>query len=448
MNLSINLHPCFVYSGYDSGYPVYIQGRNDMDLQNLEENRERIIKEFSEEMNSGDARHIRYEINWLLSKADNNRWDTLEDAYKERISEKRYSEITKSNKKYYFRCICKKLYPDSAFAPRIYCHCEEPVDMVRLSKGYRELDQEYRGLLDAYVALAKNAGKKRDTIFTHCSLTAGLLRHLQRKDIRCLEEATEESVMSFFYADSQYERQIRSYSYKEKLAVVFKACTVIEKYSAGCRHILHMIPSFGYVRKNVEYLTESEAEAIRDSIDSGQLPLRDRAIMMLLLYTGMRSCDVAAIKLRDIDWESETISIIQQKTAEPLVIAMLPALGNALFEYLCDGHSAPPSGYLFHEAGASGKHISAKAVRTVANKAYKLAGIRQNKGARKGTHLFRHHAATKMLENGVQRPVISRTLGHTDPDSLGPYLHTDFKHLSECALSLAAYPVSEEVWDI
>ncbi len=419
-----------------------------MDLRNLEENWEQLIKEFSEELNNGDARHIRYEINWLLSKANDNSWDTFEDAYKERISEKHYSDITKSNKKYYFRCICKKLYPDSVFAPRIYCHCEDPGDMVKLSKGYRELNQEYRDLLDAYIVLAKKAGKKRDTIFTHCNLTAGLLRHLQEKGFRHLKEATEDSVMSFFYADSRYERQIRSYSYKEKLAVVFKTCIMIEKYSAGCRHILHMIPSFGYVRKNVEYLTASEAEAIRDSIDSGQLPLRDRAIMMLLLYTGMRSCDVASIKLRDIDWENETISIVQQKTEEPLIIAMLPAVGNALFEYLCDGHSVSPSGYLFNETGAPEKHISAKAVRTVANKAYKLAGIRQNKGAHKGTHLFRHHAATKMLENGVKRPIISRTLGHTDPGSLAPYLHTDFKHLSEFALSLAAYPVSEEVWDI
>ena len=295
------------------------------------------------------------------------------------------------------------------------------------------------------LSLQKRAGKKRDTIFTHCNLTAGLLRHLQEKGFCHLEEATEDSVMSFFYADSQYERQIRSYSYKEKLAVVFKACIAIKKYSVGCRHILHRIPSFGYVRKNVEYLTASEAEAIRESIDSGQLPLRDRAIMMLLLYTGMRSCDVASIKLRDIDWEGETISIVQQKTAEPLVIAMLPAVGNALFEYLCDGHSVSSSDYLFSEADAPKKHISAKAVRTVANKAYRLAGIRQNKGSHKGTHLFRHHAATKMLENGVQRPIISRTLGHTDPGSLAPYLHTDFKHLSEFALSLASYPVSEEL---
>lgn len=419
-----------------------------MDLRKLEENRDRIIKEFSEELNKGDARHIRYEINWLLKRAGANRWTTLEDAYKERVSEKPYSSITKSNKKYYFRCICKKLYPGSVSIPRTYCHCEDPGDMVKASKGYEELNPGYRELLDAYVAIAKKAGKKRDTIFTHCNLTASFLRHLQKKGIHHLEEAGEDSVMSFFYADSRYEQQIRSYSYKEKLAVVFKSCMAMEEYSTGCRRIFNMIPSFGYARKNVKYLTESEAGAIRDSIDSKQLSLRDRAIMMILLYTGMRSCDVASIRLRDIDWKSETISIVQQKTGEPLVIAMLPAVGNAVFEYLCSGHSTMPSGYLFCEAGACGRHIPARTVRSVADKAYRLAGIRQNKGDHKGTHLFRHHAATKMLENGVPRPIISQTLGHTDPGSLEPYLHTDFKHLSEFALSLASYPVSEEVWNI
>ncbi|MDO5425021.1 MAG: tyrosine-type recombinase/integrase [Eubacteriales bacterium] len=331
-----------------------------MDLRILEENKERIIKEFSEELNNGDARHIRYEINWILSKADNNSWVTLEDAYRERISTKPYSNITKSNKKYYFRCICKKLYPGPVFMPRVYSHCEDPDDMLKTSKGYGELNHGYRDLLDTYVFLAKKAGKKWDTIFIHCSLTAKFLRHLQDKGANSLEEAAEACVMSFFYADSQYEQQLRSYSYKEKLAVVFKTCMTVDEYTTGCRHVLNMIPAFGYVRKNVEYLTASEAEAIRDSIDSEQLSRRDRAIMMILLYTGMRSCDVASIKLRDIDWKSETISIVQKKTAEPLVLAMMPAVGNAVFEYLCDSGVESPSGYLFCEAGNGRNHIPAK----------------------------------------------------------------------------------------
>ena len=419
-----------------------------MDLQNLKENMEQILKELSEELNEGDARHVRYEINWLLAKAAGNSWDTFEDAYRERISEKKYSDATKRNKKYYFQYIRKKLYPDSVSLPQIYCHCEDPADMLRISKGYRELNQSYRDLLNAYIALAKKSGKKRDTIFTHCNLAAGLLRHFQEKGLNTLEEVTEETVISFFYADDQYEQQIRSYSYKEKLAVVFKTCTVIEKYSADCQRILHMLPSFRYVRKNVEYLTISEAEAIRDSIDSEQLSPRDRAIMVLLIYTGMRSCDVASIRLCDINWKSEIINIVQQKTSEPLEIPMLPVVGNAVFEYLCDKHSVTHSEYLFYEADAYEKHISARTVRNVADKVYRLAGIRQDKGDHKGTHLFRHHAATRMLENGVQRAVISKALGHTNPDSLVPYLHADFKHLGEFALSLETYPVPEEVWDI
>ena len=53
-----------------------------------------------------------------------------------------------------------------------------------------------------------------------------------------------------------------------------------------------------------------------------------------------------------------------------------------------------------------------------------------------------------MLEQGVQRPIISRTLGHADPDSLETYLHTDFSHLSEVVLGIEEFPVSQEVWNV
>lgn len=418
-----------------------------MDLKHLKENRERIIKEFEAERDPGDARHIRYEIDWILAKTGKNSWDTFEDAYNERISEKDYSETTKNNKRYYFRCIYRKLYPGAMPIPPVYCHHEDPADMLRLSKGYRMLSPGYQRLLETYADLSKKAGKKRDTIFTHCSLASGFLRHLQEKGISELEKASDEAVLSFFYADRLYEHQIRSYSYKEKLAVVFRTCMADPEHSAGCSCVLGMIPSFRYVRKNVEYLTEQEAEALREGIESERLSPRDRAIMMLLLYTGMRSCDVASIKHSDINWENETIAVIQQKTAEPLEAAMLPAVGNAVFEYIRSMADAHPGGYLFQEPQDPGTHISAVKVRSVARKVYKLAGIRQGKGEHKGTHLFRHRAATKMLENGVGRAVISRTLGHTNPDSLAPYLHADFQHLGEFALDISGYPVPEEVFE-
>jgi integrase len=76
----------------------------------------------------------------------------------------------------------------------------------------------------------------------------------------------------------------------------------------------------------------------------------------------------------------------------------------------------------------------------------KTANIRQNAGDRKGFHIFRHRLATELLSNGVAQPIISKIAGHTSPDSLESYLSADFKHLKECAISIAEYPVSSEVF--
>ncbi|HJC56831.1 MAG TPA: hypothetical protein H9700_05610 [Candidatus Eisenbergiella intestinipullorum] len=143
-----------------------------MDLQNLMENKEQILKEFLEERNAWDLKRIRCEIDWLLSKAGGNSWADLEDAYRERISGRHYSEATRNNKRSCFRYISMKLYPGSVFMRPTRCHYEDPGEMFRLSKGYRELGTEYRALLDAYAALAQKAGKKRDTVFYTAILPA------------------------------------------------------------------------------------------------------------------------------------------------------------------------------------------------------------------------------------------------------------------------------------
>lgn len=67
------------------------------------------------------------------------------------------------------------------------------------------------------------------------------------------------------------------------------------------------------------------------------------------------------------------------------------------------------------------------------------AQIRMKKGVRRGTHIFRYHLATFLLENNVPQPVITQTLGHSSPLSLEPYLHADLVHLKECSLSVEKF---------
>ncbi|WP_413357089.1 tyrosine-type recombinase/integrase [Robertmurraya sp. 2P01SA] len=90
--------------------------------------------------------------------------------------------------------------------------------------------------------------------------------------------------------------------------------------------------------------------------------------------------------------------------------------------------------------------MNSRSIGNVSGRIMKVAGIRQKKGDRKGFHIFRHHLATALLGNGIPQPVISRTLGHTSPDSLEAYLSADFLHLKECSISIEQFPVSKEVF--
>ena len=142
----------------------------------------------------------------------------------------------------------------------------------------------------------------------------------------------------------------------------------------------------------------------------------------------------------------ERILVEQQKTSVPVEIPLSAVVGNAIYDYLAEERPDTGSLRLFLSETHPFSPLAAGSIGNIVAKACRLAGIRQEPGDRKGTHIFRHNLASSMLENGVPQPVITQTLGHTAPDSLEPYLRADFVHLKECALSIEAFPLAEEVF--
>ena len=59
-----------------------------------------------------------------------------------------------------------------------------------------------------------------------------------------------------------------------------------------------------------------------------------------------------------------------------------------------------------------------------------------NKDQKRGFHSLRHSAASMLLENNVQLPVITSILGHSSVDITSIYLKTDLEKLKECVLGL------------
>ena len=99
----------------------------------------------------------------------------------------------------------------------------------------------------------------------------------------------------------------------------------------------------------------------------------------------------------------------------PVEIPLSAVVGNAVYDYLEQERPDTGSVRLFLSETHPFSPMSAQGIANIVAKACRLAGIRQDPGDRKGTHIFRHNLASSMLENGVPQPVITQTLGHTAP---------------------------------
>jgi site-specific recombinase XerD len=197
-------------------------------------------------------------------------------------------------------------------------------------------------------------------------------------------------------------------------------------------------------RTIIPVLTQGEEQAVWDVLQTDAISSRDKAIMTLALLTGLRAVDILALRLEDIDWQRDVINIIQKKTNEPLVLPLLPAMGNALARYIANDRPTSDSPFVFLSCNAPHQPLKEHAsCYAVVRKVFSCAGVRLGNEL-KGTRLLRHHVASKMLRKGVALQTISSTLGHVHPDTTNIYLTTDEEKLRHCASTLALIPMKVE----
>lgn len=406
-----------------------------MNLQNLREHHEELLSFM--ESNGYSSTYIgrfRDEINRILDNTDNQHWQSYQDIYLDYLKAPHSDDYLRNK-----RTIIGALeqfdifgrFPDGRHRHTLF------------ERGsYHLLVPEFQKLIDFYCRYEKQRGKKESTIRGESLNTASFLYQMQEQGAQCLDEVTEDAVLSFFVSEDGRLR--KSCSYKKNISAVFKAG--LHWKEAQCKRILGFLPVLRETRKNIQYLTCDEIRLLREAIESNEFSARNKAVILVLLFTGLRSCDISGLTFSSIDWEKERILVDQQKTSTPVEIPLSAVVGNAIYDYLERERPDIGSQRLFLSETHPFSPISPGGIANIVSKACRLAGIRQNPGDRKGTHIFRHNLASSMLENGISQPVITQALGHTSPDSLEPYLRADFVHLKECALSIEAFPLAEEVF--
>jgi integrase/recombinase XerD len=184
-------------------------------------------------------------------------------------------------------------------------------------------------------------------------------------------------------------------------------------------------------------LSEQEVEAVLALPDiSTPLGLRDRAIMEILYVTGIRRLELTRLRLRDVDHGRGMILVRKGKGARDRFVPT----GERVLAWLAayQRWSRPrlvgdkQSDMLF--VTSRGTSLQPKKL-TDRVSAYISAAKLDKKGS---CHLFRHAAATLMLENGADIRFIQAMLGHESLDTTRIYTHVSIGPLA--AVHEATHP--------
>lgn len=303
------------------------------------------------------------------------------------------------------------------------------------------LHADHRRIYDAFQEYLVKLGKSNGTRSLYGTIT--------RQFFSCLQNELHKSVPNLGLADIREIIVSISKSYqKTSMRTALSALRVFLSFlwMTGETEIklTVAVPSSGSRKVAVipTLTAEEEVQLLQSTDRSTCLGKRNYAIILLAMRTGLRTVDIINLKLKDIDWRSNTMTIIQQKNRKPLCLPVLPDVGNALAEYILHARPESSSPYLFLKIFPPFEKLTD--CYHVSRKAFGTANIRQEFNQSKGLHVFRHSLASKMLASKVRLSVISNALGHSSMECSKMYLSSDSTHLKACALTLKGIEVSKE----
>lgn len=392
-----------------------------------------------------DNGYSRCHIQWMrrciklaLNEGSSPEIDSYEQLYWREVQKRGYKDAAPVRKTLRSVLGCVKRFDLEGMYPQPHlCH-----GFLAPAKSYDLLNDEYKSVIDYYEQTVKLGSKVAHTIYTERRAGILFLLHLQNTGAQSIKDATERHVLDFFYDG---EKIIRSKAYKEKITPVLNA--TIPLYGEPVRKLLSLFPSVPKSYQNYPYLTQLESEKFRIWLEeeNSQLTLLDKAIATIAYYTGLRGTDILSLTPENIDWEKETIHLVQSKSGVELTLPMNAIVGNAIWDYLIYERPKSEERIIFVNGVRPYNKISC--VWDHLKNVFNEAGVRKD-GGRTGVRIFRHHLATSLLGSQVSSTIISSILGHTSPESINPYLDADLEHLRECSLGIEDYPAAKEVFEL
>jgi integrase/recombinase XerD len=158
--------------------------------------------------------------------------------------------------------------------------------------------------------------------------------------------------------------------------------------------------------------------------------IRNRAIIMLFAIYGLRATEVATLRLEDIDWENDIISVTRVKGRGRQIYPLSATVGNAILRYLREIRPKCSKQEVFLSLSVPLRPISRGGLYSLTKRHMLQLGL---SSPHMGPHSLRHACAEHLLKEGFSIKEIGDHLGHRSSSATRIYAKVDLPGLREVA---------------
>lgn len=305
-----------------------------------------------------------------------------------------------------------------------------------ISKEYMSLVDEFRLELLALFVYG--------TVRTIVGIVCQFLNYVECLGIKSVGEITNEDVFAFIRQEAPRHKQTMSSLIRSvRKFIVFLRNKNLINLTAD-----RFLTEAGRRReKSLPCFSDEDLQLIFRSIDrTTDKGRRNYAVFLLALRTGLRASDIANLKLTDIDWQNNTLIVVQKKTGVAIELPLPIDAGNAIAEYILNSRYETDNPFVF--LGLRCKSTLAPIDPNSFNQHLqfyiKASGLCKKGWDGKSFHALRRTAGTRMIESDTPITTVAQVLGHSSIESSKRYISLDVNKLSDCAMDLGNMTTRKE----
>jgi integrase/recombinase XerC len=178
-------------------------------------------------------------------------------------------------------------------------------------------------------------------------------------------------------------------------------------------------------------LADEEIERLLQSLNApGPSMRRTAAIVHCAVDLGLRSGEIAALMLDDIDWDAGIVTLPKTKSRREQTLPLPESMGRAVAAYL--QYERPKSrlrNVFVRRAAPCDQPVGPDLVRKTIHQAYECAGLPYT-----GSHLLRYTMARRLLAKGSSLKEVADVLRHHSLNTTLIYAKLDSRALRSVAL--------------